>query len=105
VIATKTDITRAIDAFYGQRNFLQEAVDDSYSISELEGVSPVAREDERLSLDEVIAKAGEAPVVKLVDLIIRQAIDCPVHPLGSFDHDRMTIEIHVSDDGPSPNAY
>ena len=28
-----------------------------------------------LSLDKLIAKAEEAPVVKLVDLIIRQAID------------------------------
>ncbi len=42
---------------------------DSFAISNKKSVSP------ELSLDKLIEKAEEAPVVKLVDLIIRQAID------------------------------
>ena len=78
IIATKTDLRRAIDEFYGQRNMLQEAITDSYAATDLvaeerlAGAPSGAEED--LSLDELIAKAEEAPVIKLVDLIIRQAI-------------------------------
>lgn len=76
VIATKSDILKAIEEFYGKVNLLKEAVKESYG--EAEG-GPSEREvegdEEELSLDTLIAKAEEAPVVKLVDLIIRQAID------------------------------
>jgi type IV pilus assembly protein PilB len=77
VIATKTDILKAVEEFYGKVNLLKEAVKESYGESqdttgEQQGAE--LNEDE-LSLDTLIAKAEEAPVVKLVDLIIRQAID------------------------------
>jgi type IV pilus assembly protein PilB len=75
VIATKTDISKAIEDFYGKAAMLKQAVESSYDITTIgpgleEGVS-----EEELSLDRLIARAEEAPVVKLVDLIIRQAID------------------------------
>ncbi|MCM8795765.1 MAG: Flp pilus assembly complex ATPase component TadA [Candidatus Omnitrophica bacterium] len=74
VIANKSDISKAIEQFYGKTKMLEEAVEASYDITpitteEAEGVS------EELSLDKLIARAEEAPVVKLVDLIIRQAIE------------------------------
>jgi type IV pilus assembly protein PilB len=54
----------------------EEAVSASYDqiagISEFEAVEIA---DQELSLDKLIARAEEAPVVKLVDLIVRQAID------------------------------
>jgi len=76
VIATESDIIKAIDEFYGKTSLLKEAVEASYempieSTAEEIGISS----DEELSLDMLIARAEEAPVVKLVDLIIRQAID------------------------------
>jgi type IV pilus assembly protein PilB len=76
VIATKSDINRAIEEFYGKSTLLKDAVDASYDIN----VAAISAEDleyadTELSLDKLIARAEEAPVVKLVDLIIRQAID------------------------------
>ncbi len=76
VIATKSDIAKAIEEFYGKSAMLREAVEASYDIT---STGPIAIEiepaDQELSLDKLIARAEEAPVVKLVDLIIRQAID------------------------------
>ena len=75
VIATKSDITRASEEFYGKTSMFKDAVDASYDLSS--GESSIFEEstDQELSLDKLIASAEEAPVVKLVDLIIRQAID------------------------------
>ena len=77
VIATKSDISKAIEDFYGKLNLLKEAVKDSYKTDH--DIAPQQElrtpEEEELSIDKLIARAGEAPVVKLVDLIIRQAID------------------------------
>jgi type IV pilus assembly protein PilB len=76
VIAIKSDITKAIEEFYSKSTMFREAVEASYDITsvgapfvEIEGA------EQELSLDKLIARAEEAPVVKLVDLIIRQAID------------------------------
>jgi len=87
VIATKTDIMKAIDEFYvtgreaGEREggtLLDQALQKSYMEGERAGKAedkgPV-NSDSELSIDRLIAKAGEAPVIKLVDLVIRQAID------------------------------
>lgn len=73
VIATRSDIAKAIEQFYGKTAIFREAMEASYDISAVVGEPETA--DEELSLDRLIARAEEAPVVKLVDLIIRQAID------------------------------
>jgi len=78
VIATQTDIKKAIEEFYGKSARLQQAVDASYDVSR-GSVPEIGTESEslesELSMDKLIARAEEAPVVKLVDLIVRQAID------------------------------
>jgi type IV pilus assembly protein PilB len=71
IIATKSDLQRAIDEFYGRQDLLKDAISDSY---ELEEFKIEKNEEEDLSLDDLIARAEEAPVVKLVDLILMQAI-------------------------------
>ena len=74
VIATRTEILKAIDEFYGKRDILKAAVKESYKTTdEFEATGP--GEAEELSIDRLIARAEEAPVVKLVDLIVKQAID------------------------------
>jgi type IV pilus assembly protein PilB len=76
VVATKTDITKAISDFYAKGGMLSDAVEASYDVSATNQASietEVAGQE--LSLDKLIARAEEAPVVKLVDLIINQAID------------------------------
>ncbi len=75
VIATRANISKAIEEFYGKSGMLRDAVEASYDITTIGlGVEEKVAEEE-LSLDRLIARAEEAPVVKLVDLIIRQAID------------------------------
>lgn len=81
VVATKSDILNAIQRFYNAETFdnktvLQEAVDDSYS-SSIQNVAKIdfTVTETELGLDSLIQKAKEAPVIKLVDLILRQAID------------------------------
>ena len=74
VIASHPDIMKAIEEFYGKSAMLRDAVESSYDIS----ATVLETEDnlgQELSLDKLIARAEEAPVVKLVDLIIRQAIE------------------------------
>ena len=75
VIATRTDILQVADYFYGKSNLLQEAVKHSYSLDDMGQDSSAVGTDSMLSIDRLIASAEDAPVVKLVDLIIRQSID------------------------------
>lgn len=76
VIATKSDIMKAIEGFYGKSAMLTAAVEASYDTVSAASIPTEAEPaDQELSLDKLIARAEEAPVVKLVDLIIRQAID------------------------------
>jgi len=71
IIATKSDLQRAIDEFYGKEDLLKDAVSNSYELEEFK----VEKDSEGdLSLDDLIARAEEAPVIKLVDLILMQAI-------------------------------
>lgn len=74
VIATRSDILQVAEEFYGKSDLLKNAVRESYG---LESISPETESkiETSLSIDRLIASAGEAPVIKLVDLIIRQAID------------------------------
>ncbi|MBN1587859.1 MAG: Flp pilus assembly complex ATPase component TadA [Candidatus Omnitrophica bacterium] len=73
VLAGKTEILKAIDEFYGEQNLYQEAVSDSYAFQDLNSEGSAVGED-ALSLDGLLALAEQAPVMKLVDLIIKQAI-------------------------------
>ena len=78
VIATKSDIQKATELFYGKSKMLEQAVEASYDIASLGDTIDTSESgtgEQELSLDKLIARAEEAPVVKLVDLIIRQAID------------------------------
>lgn len=75
VIATKSDIFKAIEDFYGKSTMFKEAVRASYDTTTEATIETPEVIEEELSLDKLVARAEEAPVVKLVDLIIRQAIN------------------------------
>ncbi len=108
IVASVSDILQAIDKFYGEKNLLKEAISESYEAETELKIEEVPGE-ESLSLDTLIAKAGEAPVVKLVDLILRQAIkdrasDIHIEPFK----DRVNIRYRI--DGvlyeiPPPAAH
>ncbi|NQT00282.1 MAG: Flp pilus assembly complex ATPase component TadA [Candidatus Omnitrophica bacterium] len=74
IVSSATDILKAIDKFYGEQDLLKEAIDESYEEDSLTKEAEPVVEEEQLSLDVLVAKAEEAPVVKLVDLVLRQAI-------------------------------
>lgn len=73
VISTKEDIRRAVEKAYGKEKVFRDAIEAAGESKE--EIKEISTEETDLSLDKIIAKAGEAPVVKLVDLIIRQAIE------------------------------
>ncbi|MBP7216327.1 MAG: Flp pilus assembly complex ATPase component TadA [Candidatus Omnitrophica bacterium] len=75
VIATRSDISKAIEQFYGKSRMFADAVEASYDLTSVVVPRETDSIESELSLDKLIARAEEAPVVKLVDLIIRQAID------------------------------
>lgn len=95
IIATKADIQRAVDEFYGREDLLKDAISDSY---ELEGFkAEKISEEQNLSLDELISRAEEAPIVKLVDLLLMQAIkdrvsDIHIEPFKSKINIRYRID-------------
>jgi len=74
VVSTRSDIIKAIENFYGKERAFQEAIEASYDNKD-DDLQTVESNEVQLSLDRLIAKTEEAPVVKLVDLIIRQAIE------------------------------
>ncbi len=96
VIATKGDILKSIDDFYGKASMLKDAVSASYEETSAHKIDTVEVVESELSLDKLIARAEEAPVVKLVDLIIRQAInerasDIHIEPFK----DRMSLRYRI----------
>ncbi|HEX9564654.1 MAG TPA: ATPase, T2SS/T4P/T4SS family [Gemmatimonadaceae bacterium] len=73
VLATPGDLEQAIERFYGDDAMLREAISQSHELE----VGPVlAHHDqaETLDLDRLRQEAEDAPVIRLVDLILRQAI-------------------------------
>ena len=72
VVTTTADVEHAIERFYGSDSMLKEAIGQSYELVESPEAAPVA--EETLDLDRLKQAAEEAPVIRLVDLIIRQAI-------------------------------
>jgi type IV pilus assembly protein PilB len=73
VMTTKADLEQAIERFYGTDSMLREAIGQSYEMDEPAG-AVVVESEETLDLDRLKQAAEEAPTIRLVDLIIRQAI-------------------------------
>lgn len=107
VLATLTTLQKAINGFYysdvksdAKSSMLNQAVEKSYThttddqfVTTTGNISTTAE----LSLDKLIEKAAEAPVIKLVDLIIRQAIDerasdIHIEPFDNKIHLRYRID-------------
>lgn len=96
IVSSESDIAKAIDKFYGEQDLLREAVSESYDEESLTAEAEKLPEEEQLSLDTLVARAEEAPVVKLVDLILRQAIkdrasDIHIEPF----RDRISIRYRI----------
>jgi len=108
VVSTKANILKAIQNFYGKEKIFREAIEAAGDSSFEEGMKELSSQETDLSLDKLIAQAEEAPVVKLVDLLIRQAIE-----EGASDihlephHDKLSLRYRVDGilyDMPSPSS-
>lgn len=73
IVAARSDILKQLNTLYGEHTLLKEAI----AASDKEGVIEPGGDSETKDLDteELIAKAKEAPIIRLVDILIRQAID------------------------------
>jgi len=107
VVSTRKDILKAIEAFYGKDKIFRDAIQAVGGEEEGGSIKEISSEETDLSLDKLIAQAEEAPVVKLVDLVIRQAIeegasDIHIEP----HHNKLLLRYRVDGilyDMPSPS--
>ena len=74
IVSTRANILKAISEFYGKDKIFRDAIQAAGERSDVE-IKEISTSETDLSLDKLIAQAEEAPVVKLVDLIVRQAIE------------------------------
>ncbi len=85
IIATRTDIMAMVHDFYttmqSQRvtssvaQGTKEQKEEEPSVKSDEKIAAPPPQEKNVAVDKLIEKAEEAPVIKLVDLIIRQAIE------------------------------
>ncbi len=107
IIAPRGDITLGISELYGEGGMLREAVAASYNENAASGFE--SKSEEELSLDDLVSSAEKPPVVKLTDLILRQAIkqrasDIHIEPLQNALSIRYRID-GVLHDVPPPDSH
>lgn len=94
VLATETELKRAIEAYYGSTD-LQEFISSS-EVDDATQEDFETKEENKVDLETTIAEAERAPVVKLVDVMIRKALDdraSDIH-IEPF-HDKIAIRYRV----------
>lgn len=74
VVATKSDIVKAIEEFYGGLEMTRKETSKHHTIGKVD-LKAGENGEESLSIDNIITRATAAPVVKLVDLMLWQAIN------------------------------
>ncbi len=107
VVSTRGDILKAIHVFYGKEKIFREAIQAAGDDTE-GNIKELSAEETDLSLDKMIAQAEEAPVVKLVDLLIRQAIEENASDIHLEPHyDKLNLRYRIDGvmyDMPSPST-
>ncbi len=94
VLSTELDIKRAIELYYSATDF-QEIVSSSEVDEASQELEP-GKEETKLDLESTMAEAGQAPVVRLVDMMLKKALDdraSDIH-IEPF-HDKMNVRYRV----------
>ena len=108
VVSTKSNILKTIQNFYGKEKIFREAIQAAGDEETGGEIKEISSQETDLSLDKLIAQAEEAPVVKLVDLLIRQAIEDGASDIHlEPHHDKLSLRYRVDGalyDMPSPSA-
>lgn len=74
VIATESDITEAIENYYGAKDKQQEEVTKMFQRGQEEAKELEIVEEEQPDISQIAEESKQAPVVKVVDLILVEAI-------------------------------
>ncbi len=94
VLSSELDIKRAIELYYSATDF-QEIVSSSEVDEASQGLEP-SKEETKLDLESAMAEAGQAPVVRLVDVMLKKALDdraSDIH-IEPF-HEKMNVRYRV----------
>lgn len=110
VIATRSDLRSAIEAVYGKLDMLKEAIDSSYQQTSESSVttSEESSETSVQAVEDVLAQAGQAQVIRLVDLFLLEAVnarasDIHIEPYASHISIRFRVDgILQAVDPPAP---
>lgn len=110
VITTKTEMIEALNDLYGKEDLLKRAISESYNVGDEELRSVTEDEEEARAIDvhELMAEAEEAPVIKLVDLVVKDAIDhrasdIHIESFGGRASIRFRIDGHLFEMPPPPS--
>lgn len=103
VITTRSDLHNAIEATYGKLNLLKEAVAGSYSESSEEKKGGLQIEEpadltgqQNQSVEDVAAQAGQAQVIRLVDLFLLEAVNSRASDIHIEPYpNRISIRLRV----------
>jgi len=96
VVSTKANILKAIGDFYGKEKIFREAIQAAGEGSFGGEIKEISSVETDLSLDKLIAQAEEAPVVKLVDLLIRQSIEENASDIHLEPHyDKLSLRYRI----------
>ncbi|MBP9854254.1 MAG: Flp pilus assembly complex ATPase component TadA [Candidatus Omnitrophica bacterium] len=117
ILASQTILQKAINTFYfggggdSKTSLLGAAVESSFDSDNVDLIVSSKNETSDLSINKLMEKASEAPVIKLVDLIIRQAIDerasdIHIEPFDNVLHLRYRIDGSLIEiPPPSPHLH
>ncbi|MDP2913167.1 MAG: GspE/PulE family protein [Candidatus Omnitrophota bacterium] len=103
VVATENDIREAIVSYYGSQNQdISNILKDAEPSAALEVLKEEEDEEEKIDIGEVAAESRRAPIVKVVNLIIseamkRRASDIHIEPAETSLRVRYRIDGHLHD--------
>ena len=69
-IATETDILEVLKNYYSNKSGMTEVLDD------VDDVEVQETKTEEMDLDKLTGESDEAPVIKIVNIVLKEAIDC-----------------------------
>ena len=100
VISTRSDLSAAIEETYGKLDLLKQAVAGSYEEKQGEAAATIQTIEEltesQVSVEDLSTQAGQAQVVRLVDLFLMEAVksrasDIHIEPYGA----RISIRFRI----------
>ena len=108
VVTLRADVEQAMDRFYTNGSALKQAIDESYERPQPQ--VQISDGEEMPDLDRLKQAAEEAPVIRLVDLMLRQAIkdrasDIHIEPFRERISLRYRIDGALREITPAPPKH